>query len=160
MSPPPAWTPRAGAAPGGWCATSLSRAPPWFSRRTTCTKPRELADRLAILHSGRIVRTGTPEEVTAAQPARISFTLPADAPEPVPHLPGAMGTDGVESGPGRGVVVHTHNVQRTLTALLGWAGPRGVVLRDLNARSASLEEAFLAVTESAPEHLTEQEMAA
>lgn len=35
-----------------------------------------LADRLAIMHRGRIVSTGTPAEVTAARPARIRFVLP------------------------------------------------------------------------------------
>src|SRR5450432_2071069 len=44
----------------------------------------ELADRLAIMHQGRIVRTGTPAEVAASQPARISFELPGNAREPVP----------------------------------------------------------------------------
>ncbi len=36
-----------------------------------------LADRLAILHAGRIAVSGTPAEVTASQPSRISFELPA-----------------------------------------------------------------------------------
>ena len=35
-----------------------------------------LADRLAILHEGRSRPTGTPAEVTAAQPSHISFELP------------------------------------------------------------------------------------
>jgi ABC-2 type transport system ATP-binding protein len=48
----------------------------------------ELADRLAIMHQGRIVRTGTPAEVAASQPARISFELPGNAREPVPGLAG------------------------------------------------------------------------
>src|ERR1039457_4269958 len=38
----------------------------------------ELADRLAIMHQGRIVRTGTPAQVAASQPTRISFELPED----------------------------------------------------------------------------------
>ena len=120
----------------------------------------ELADRLAILHQGRILRTGTPAEVAASQPARISFRLPADAREPVPDLPGAVGTAGMDGGTGRSVVVHTRDLQRTLTALLGWASSRGVALPDLNARSASLEEAFLAVAGSTSEHTDDQEMAA
>jgi ABC-type multidrug transport system ATPase subunit len=62
----------------------------------------ELADRLAILHQGRILRTGTPAEVAASQPARISFGLPADAREPVPDLPGAVGTAGEEGRTGHG----------------------------------------------------------
>src|SRR5262249_12955104 len=38
----------------------------------------ELADRLAIMHRGLIARAGSPAEVAASQPARISFELPAD----------------------------------------------------------------------------------
>jgi ABC-2 type transport system ATP-binding protein len=117
----------------------------------------ELADRLAILHQGRIVRTGTPAEVAASQPARISFKLPADAGEPLPDLPGAVGTQGRT---GHSVVVHTRDLQRTLTALLGWASSRGVELPGLDARSASLEETFLAVAGSTSEHADDQEMAA
>jgi ABC-2 type transport system ATP-binding protein len=120
----------------------------------------ELADRLAILHQGRIVRTGTPAEVAASQPARISFTLPADTREPVPDLPGAVGTAAKERGAGRSTVVQTRELQRTLTALLGWASSRGVELLYLDARSASLEEAFLAVAGSSSEHTDDQEMAA
>jgi ABC-2 type transport system ATP-binding protein len=120
----------------------------------------ELADRLAILHRGRIVRIGTPAEVAASQPARISFTLPAAAGEPVPDLPGAAGTADKAGRTGRSVVVHTRDLQQTLTALLGWASSRGVELPDLNARSASLEEAFLAVAGTTNEHTDDQEMAA
>lgn len=103
----------------------------------------DLADRLAILHRGQIVRTGTPTDVAAAQPARISFSLPTGAHDRVPDLPGSVGIDDV--GAGRGVVVHTRDLQRSLAALLGWASARALVLTDLDARSASVEEAFLAV---------------
>jgi ABC-2 type transport system ATP-binding protein len=106
----------------------------------------ELADRLAIMHQGRIVRTGTPAEVAASQPARISFQLPEDWREPVPELAGT-----VASVTGRSVVLQAEDLQRTLTALLGWADSRNVVLGALNARSTSLQEAFLAVAASSGE---------
>ncbi|MDQ1669444.1 MAG: type transport system ATP-binding protein [Actinomycetota bacterium] len=109
----------------------------------------ELADRLAILHQGRIVRAGTPAEVTASQPAQVSFTLTADPPDPVPDLPGALGVDRAFGPGGSKMIVRTRDLQRTLGALLAWAGSRGLVLADLNARSASLEEAFLAVADAA-----------
>jgi ABC-2 type transport system ATP-binding protein len=115
----------------------------------------ELADRLGILHRGRIVRTGTPGEVAASRPARLSFTLPAGSAEPVPDLPGAVGTDASSQAGGRRVVVRTTDLQRSLEALLGWSASRGVVLGDLDARSASLEEAFLALAESANTDNTE-----
>ena len=44
----------------------------------------ELADRLAIMHQGRIVRTGTPAEVAASQPARHLLRATRGSREPVP----------------------------------------------------------------------------
>ena len=98
-----------------------------------------LADRLAIMHSGRIVLSGTPSEVTAARPARIRFVLP-DGIEPG-HLP----LDLRAAADGRRVEIRTHALQDDLAALLAWAGDAGVRLDQLDARSASLEEAFLEI---------------
>ena len=89
---------------------------------------------------------------TASQPAHVSFTLPCDFHDPVPDLPGALGTDQRDGPTGRRVVVRTGDLQQTLTATLGWGASRGLVLADLNARPASLEEAFLAVAGAATEH--------
>ncbi|WP_330339045.1 ABC transporter ATP-binding protein [Streptomyces sp. NBC_00557] len=103
-----------------------------------------LADRLAILHQGRIAASGTPAEVTAGRPARISFELPegyflGD----LPPLAG-LGVSRHETA-GRVVRLHTAHLQRTATALLTWAERTGLELRDLDMRSASLEEAFLEI---------------
>ncbi|MFJ9122035.1 ABC transporter ATP-binding protein [Streptomyces sp. NPDC102394] len=111
-----------------------------------------LADRLAILHEGRIATTGTPAEVTAAQPARISFRLPdgyflGD----LPPL-GELGVCGHELD-GRVVRLRTRELQRAATALLVWAQGERVELPGLDVRSASLEEAFLGIAR-------EQEVAA
>lgn len=148
-----------------------------------------LADQLAIMHRGRIVRTGTPAEVVAAQPAHITFELDAGLSVELPEFPGARlhlteawfggrkgkgkgkgkggggsgsgdgggsDSDGSGSGDGggggggcgSGVLLTTADLQRTLTMLLAWGDRNGVRLRNLNARSASLEEAFLAVARS------------
>jgi ABC-2 type transport system ATP-binding protein len=106
----------------------------------------QLADRLAIMHQGRIVRAGTPAEVAASQPARISFQLPEGWGEPLPELAGTLA-----SITGRSVMLQAADLQRTLTALLGWADSRNVVLGALDARSTSLQEAFLAVAASSGE---------
>ncbi len=108
----------------------------------------ELADRLAIMHHGRVVTGGTVAEVLAAHPARISFELPErtgpHAALDLPVLPGAA-----PELDGRRVLLRTPDLQGTLTELLGWAARHRVELARLDARSASLEEAFLAVAASA-----------
>ncbi|MFI6377470.1 ABC transporter ATP-binding protein [Streptomyces sp. NPDC050546] len=103
-----------------------------------------LADRLAILHEGRIAVTGTPAEVTATQPSRISFELPENF--FVGDLPplDQLGVSGHEMD-GRVVRLRTRELQRAATGLLVWAERAGVELHRLDVRSASLEEAFLGI---------------
>ncbi|MCX4559632.1 MULTISPECIES: ABC transporter ATP-binding protein [Streptomyces] len=108
----------------------------------------ELADRLAILHAGRIAVTGTPAEVTASQPSRISFELPAGYfPGDLPPL-ASLGITGHELE-GRMLRLHTLELQRAATELLVWAQRAGVELRGLDIRSGSLEEAFLRIAREA-----------
>ncbi|TLS41576.1 ABC transporter ATP-binding protein [Streptomyces montanus] len=109
-----------------------------------------LADRLAILHEGRIAASGTPAEVTASQPSRISFELPdgyflGDLP-PLAEL----GVTGHEAE-GRTIRLRTNELQRTATRLLVWAERAGIELRGLDVRSGSLEEAFLRIAREASE---------
>jgi ABC-2 type transport system ATP-binding protein len=103
-----------------------------------------LADRLAIMSEGRIAVTGTPAEVTAGRPSRISFELPAGY--FVGDLPplGELGVVGHEVD-GRVVRLRTHELQRAATGLLVWAERARIELRRLEMRSASLEEAFLGI---------------
>ncbi|MFB0616496.1 ABC transporter ATP-binding protein [Streptomyces sp. AGS-58] len=104
----------------------------------------DLADRLAILHEGRIAACGTPAEVTAGRPSRISFELPAGHfPGDLPPL-GGLGVCGHEND-GRVVRLRTRELQRTATAVLAWAERTGVELRGLEMHPASLEEAFLGI---------------
>ncbi|KOU55712.1 multidrug ABC transporter ATPase [Streptomyces sp. MMG1533] len=108
----------------------------------------DLADRLAILHEGRIAAAGTPAEVTAGQPSRISFELPdgyflGD----LPPL-GELGVCGHEVE-GNVVRLRTRELQRAATGVLGWADRAGIELRRLDVRSASLEEAFLGIAREA-----------
>ncbi|MFE7397085.1 ABC transporter ATP-binding protein [Streptomyces sp. NPDC057557] len=111
-----------------------------------------LADRLAIMHRGRIVTAGTTAEVTAARPARIRFVLPEGVPAAWLPLPLRAAAEG------RRVEIRTHRLQETLGELLLWARESDVTLLGLDARSASLEEAFLDIAQSASE--SEREAAA
>ncbi|WP_410537812.1 ABC transporter ATP-binding protein [Streptomyces sp. KL2] len=99
----------------------------------------ELADRLAIMRAGRIVVSGTPAEVTASRPSRIRFTLPEGV--PAARLP--LSLRAAENG--RRVEIRTGRLQESLTELLLWARQEEVALAGLDARSASLEEAFLEI---------------
>ncbi|GGZ56502.1 multidrug ABC transporter ATP-binding protein [Streptomyces inusitatus] len=98
-----------------------------------------LADRLAIMNKGRIVATGTPAEVTGSRPARIRFTLPDGV--PAGRLP--LSLHAAAEGPR--VSIRTQHLQESLGELLRWAEESGIRLEGLDARSASLEEAFLEI---------------
>ncbi len=100
----------------------------------------ELADRVAIMHAGRIVREGTPAQLGADQASTIRFQGAA-ALVGLNDLPGAI-TVATHSGT---TTVHTHDLQRTLHALLGQAAQCDVRLSNLEARNASLESVFLAI---------------
>ncbi|MEU4150443.1 ABC transporter ATP-binding protein [Streptomyces sp. NPDC026659] len=104
----------------------------------------DLADRLAILHEGRIAASGTPAEVTADRPARISFRLPEGwFPGDLPPL-AELGVCGHEVS-GRTVRLSTRELQRSATGVLTWAERNKVDLHGLDVRPASLEEAFLGI---------------
>ncbi|MET9777449.1 ABC transporter ATP-binding protein [Streptomyces sp. NPDC006367] len=107
-----------------------------------------LADRLAIMHEGRIAATGTPAEVTASQPSQISFELPEGY--FVGDLPPLDGLGVIDhETDGRLVRLRTRELQRAATELLVWAKRAEVELRRLDVRSASLEEAFLSIAKEA-----------
>lgn len=99
-----------------------------------------LADRLEIMHAGRIVRSGTPTEIAEGHPSTISF---AGAPD----VPGDLdGIRRVVHEYGR-TTLETDVLQTSLSALLAWAALNQVDLDDLDARSPSLESVFLAIAD-------------
>jgi ABC-2 type transport system ATP-binding protein len=109
------------------------------------TEAAALADRLAIMREGRIVGLGTPDQLAATRPARITFHL--RAPIALPDLPQVVATINSSSA----VTLETPNLQSTLTEILTWAHDHDLQLQDLTARPASLEEAFLAITGASEE---------
>jgi ABC-2 type transport system ATP-binding protein len=96
-----------------------------------------LADRIAIMHEGRIAVTGTLTEIVAAEPARFSATLPR--PADLPALRGTAEHDGER------LTVRTDDLQGDLTAFLSWAGERGLRVGDLRAAPASLADIYHAI---------------
>ncbi|SFQ01673.1 ABC-2 type transport system ATP-binding protein [Geodermatophilus dictyosporus] len=103
----------------------------------------QLADRIAIMRAGTVVVAGTREEIAETQPATISFRL--DPGTPQPPVPATVEV----AAPGPRVEWHTRDLQPVLAELLAWAARTGVQLHGLQARAASLEQAFLAVADGA-----------
>ncbi|SDQ94515.1 ABC transporter ATP-binding protein [Thermostaphylospora chromogena] len=116
-----------------------------------------LADRLAIMHEGRIHQYGTVEDVVATCGDRISFRL-AMSPQELrsrvgegpPVLAGSAPTvTYMEEGIG---VLYTlpgpsapDTVQRAHYTLLSWADKHDLILHRLELRKGTLEDAFLRV---------------
>jgi ABC-2 type transport system ATP-binding protein len=98
-----------------------------------------LADRLAIMHGGRIVREGTVAEVVDGHPSRIRVSLPEHAPD-LPELVGSVG----RGRDGR-LDIPTPDLAGDLHTLLTWAREHDVSLDGLDARAASLESVFLEI---------------
>ncbi|MHC0432929.1 ABC transporter ATP-binding protein [Streptomyces sp. O3] len=104
----------------------------------------QLADRLAIMHAGRIATTGTVADIVAAHPSTLGFRLPPGlGPDDLPSAAELRAEAGIADD-GR-VELSTGDLQHTTTEVLTWARAKGVTLHGLNASSASLEEAFLRV---------------
>ena len=89
-----------------------------------------LADRLAILHRGVVVREGTPDSIAAAHAQRVVFRTV----RPLPAL------DGTVEVVGDTVTVTTGDVPATLATLEAWTPGLQV-----STRAATLEEAFLEI---------------
>lgn len=101
-----------------------------------------LADRLAIMHRGRIAASGTVSEIVADHPSTLSFGLPERW--SVEDLP----LSGTAEGRNGRVTVTTAQLQKDAARLLGWAEEHAVELDRFTARPASLEEAFISIANS------------
>jgi ABC-2 type transport system ATP-binding protein len=102
-----------------------------------------LADRVAIVVSGRIVAEGTPSQLVAADrdAAAIRFRLPAglSADELPPSIAASVGGDG-------SFTAEASDPVRALHELTGWALERGLDLEGLEVRRPSLEDVYLQLT--------------
>jgi ABC-2 type transport system ATP-binding protein len=108
-----------------------------------------LADRVAVIVSGRLVATGTPAEIGGDDRRRteLTFRLPEGAtPAALPDL----GEPLVPRGPGW--LLRTSRPTVVLHRLTTWADQRGIELADLRVARPSLEDVYLdliATTEAA-----------
>jgi ABC-2 type transport system ATP-binding protein len=93
----------------------------------------QLADRVAVLREGRIVASGTPEELTGATPA----------------------TEIRYRDDGREVVLETEEPTRVLHELTSAAIARGEELEGLQVRRPTLEDVYLTLTQEEREEAEE-----
>jgi ABC-2 type transport system ATP-binding protein len=106
-----------------------------------------LADRVAIISAGRIVATGSPEDLAGDGKERteISFRLPAGV--RAPDLPFAVRTSArIDAG---AVSLTADDPVPLLRELTNWAAERGVGLPGLTVGAPSLEDVYLELTEQA-----------
>jgi ABC-2 type transport system ATP-binding protein len=106
-----------------------------------------LADRVAIIASGRIVATGSPESLVdrGVPQTEIRFRLPRGV--AAAELPGELpATARVDAGL---VTVNVTDPVPALRELTTWAGDRGLALPGLTVGSPSLEDVYLQLTERA-----------
>ncbi|MEJ1973898.1 MAG: ABC transporter ATP-binding protein [Lacunisphaera sp.] len=106
---------------------------------------RQLCDRIALLHEGRLVASGRPDELIARSRAtpRIRFTATANVPPAqLAALPGVTAHPLHE----RGSVLHTRDVGRTTAALVQLLAASGNSLRDLQIQQPTLEDVFFELT--------------
>jgi ABC-2 type transport system ATP-binding protein len=104
-----------------------------------------LADRVAIIASGRIVATGSPESLVdrGLPQTEIRFRLPEGVSGP--DLPYGIRTAArVDAGL---VTMTVADPVPALRELTNWAGERGTGLPGLNVGSPSLEDVYLELTE-------------
>jgi ABC-2 type transport system ATP-binding protein len=100
-----------------------------------------LAERIAIMHRGRIATSGTLAEIVAEHPAGFSAEVPGA--HELPALSGEVTTRPADGG--ITVTVSTHELQADLTRFLDSAAGRDVRLNGLRAAPASLAEVYHAV---------------
>jgi ABC-2 type transport system ATP-binding protein len=99
-----------------------------------------LADRLAVIASGRMVALGTPDELRDQQPDRtlVSFRLPSGTTAAdLPDLGTALRVDGPQ------VTAQTATPTATLTTLTQWASERTIELESLRLARPTLEDVYL-----------------
>ncbi|OUC94417.1 ABC transporter ATP-binding protein [Streptosporangium minutum] len=95
-----------------------------------------LASSMAIMDRGVIVASGGMAETLAAQTGRVAFELPSVVtPEELP-VP-------VATLEGRTAICRVADPDLAAQTLLSWAGERGLRLRGLEVRTATLEDLFL-----------------
>ncbi|GAA3537647.1 multidrug ABC transporter ATP-binding protein [Aeromicrobium flavum] len=106
-----------------------------------------LADRLAIMHAGRVVREGTLEQIVGTAPAHVSFRAPViDGARLERELLTVVDPQGLDIR-GDQVRLEVTDLQSALGRLLRWADQHDHRLGRLHAQEASLAEVFTRISQ-------------
>ncbi len=100
-----------------------------------------LADRVGIVNHGRLLAEGSPAELVAAA-GRVRFT--ADRPVEADAVAHAVGAPTRHLG-GHRYEIDVEATPAVMVAVTAWAAAEGVLLTELRAGAAGLEEVFLEV---------------
>ncbi len=104
----------------------------------------QLADRVAIMHRGRLAAVGSPAELTASAGRDLRFRTDADI--DLGALATALGAEVTRERTGTYRVALAAPTPRLVAALTSWLESREVLVRELSVGSRTLEEAFIALT--------------
>jgi ABC-2 type transport system ATP-binding protein len=109
-----------------------------------------LCDRIAILHRGRIVATGTPEELIARSASRTRLMVRTGLKLDTAALAGLAGIVAVKETNGC-VAVETRDTGPAIIELVRYLNGTGNELLDLQVKKPSLEDVFIELTGEAGE---------
>ncbi|PDQ34106.1 MAG: hypothetical protein B5766_12790 [Candidatus Lumbricidophila eiseniae] len=96
------------------------------------------ADRVGVMHDGRLVVEGSLTELAARNPARIRFEVSRQVSADLPVT--ATWDEGTAT-------IETRRLQEDLTTLLAWARERAIVLGGLSATAPGLRDLVRSVSE-------------
>jgi ABC-2 type transport system ATP-binding protein len=96
------------------------------------------ADRIGLMHKGKLEREGTLAELVENELSHIAFVAPAGVELPLAIASTANGLARIDST----------DLQRDLTTLLAWADAAGHRLERLSATSSSLDDVFRSLSQS------------
>jgi len=108
----------------------------------------QLADHVHIIDHGRLIASGSPEELTGGpQRATLRLTVPAPLPESaLVALREQLGALDVHSADGRSVVATAPSDPSTLARVAAWCEQHQVTPTSLGLGTQSLEDVFLELT--------------
>jgi ABC-2 type transport system ATP-binding protein len=102
------------------------------------------ADRVAIIHRGRLRAIGSPGDVAASAGTRISFSGPAAI--ELAALDELVGGRAAETVSGRYTIEEADTSPAAIGRLTSWFSERGLAIAGLTVGSASLEDVFVRLT--------------